>query len=204
MHLNDLKIYLFFFFILITSSSNAQVIGRITDKNKKPVFANVFLMKATDSAVSVYTQTDELGYYSLKIKESGDFYLSVKSLSYTVPEKFLKINKKNEKHIFNFILSDQNIQLDEIFIKSIRPIKSHNDTITINAKSFATGNENVIEDLMKKIPGLFVSSDGVIKYNNQEIEKVMIEGDDFFEKGYRILTKNMTAKPIDKIQVLLN
>lgn len=203
--INFFHFYISFLFIFIfISQTKGQIKGRVTDINNNAVFANIILKRALDSTVSVYSQTDPLGYYSLKIKEIGAFFIGVKSLNYTIPPKFLKIEKINEEHIINFKLQEKNIQLDEIIIKSYAPIKSRNDTITISAKAFATGNEDVIEDLMKKIPGLFVSSDGVIKYNNQEVEKVMVEGDDFFEKGYRILTKNMTAKPIDKIQILLN
>jgi hypothetical protein len=61
----------------------------------------------------------------------------------------------------------------------------------------------VVEDLLKRIPGLTVESDGTIKVGNQEVEKIMIEGDDFFERGYKLLTKNMPAKPIEKIELLL-
>lgn len=61
----------------------------------------------------------------------------------------------------------------------------------------------MVEDLLKRIPGLTVESDGTIKVGNQEVEKIMIEGDDFFERGYKLLTKNMPAKPIYKIELLL-
>ena len=61
--------------------------------------------------------------------------------------------------------------------------------------AFAQGNEQVVEDILKKIPGLNIDANGTIKVGNQEVEKVMIEGDDFFEKGYKILTKNMPAHP---------
>lgn len=61
----------------------------------------------------------------------------------------------------------------------------------------------MVEDLLKRIPGLTVESDGTIKVGNQEVEKIMIEGDDFFERGYKLLTKNMPAKPIEKIELLL-
>src|SRR5690606_36921492 len=64
------------------------------------------------------------------------------------------------------------------------------------------GNEEVIEDLLKKIPGLNVDSEGTIKVGNQEVEKVMIDGDDMFDRGYKILTKNMPVNPVEKVEVL--
>ena len=89
-------------------------------------------------------------------------------------------------------------------MQSRRPITIKKDTIVFDAKSFLQGNELVVEDLLKKIPGLNVLTDGTIKIGNQEVEKVMIDGDDFFEKGYKIVTKNMPVNPIDKVEVYQN
>ncbi|MFY7811710.1 MAG: TonB-dependent receptor, partial [Flavobacterium sp.] len=83
-----------------------------------------------------------------------------------------------------------------------KPITIKKDTVTFLTKSFAQGNEQVVEDLLKKIPGLNITDDGTIKVGNQEVEKVMIDGDDFFERGYKILTKNMPANPVEKVEVL--
>lgn len=58
--------------------------------------------------------------------------------------------------------------------------------------------------MLKKLPGLSINDDGTIFYGNQSIEKVMVDGDDMFDKGYKILTKNMPVNPIDKIQLLQN
>ena len=194
----------FLFVLCFGCSLEAQIKGIITDVNKNPIIANVILYKINDNSISAFTQTDEEGHYHLKLNEIGEFFLSVKSLNYSTSQKLIKIENINDKHTFNFILKESNYELDEIVIKATLPIKRHHDTITINSKTFKKGDENVLEDLLKNIPGLSVGLDGIIKYNNQEIEKVMIEGDDFFEKGYRILTKNMPPKPIDKVQVLLN
>ena len=94
--------------------------------------------------------------------------------------------------------------LQEVVVQSRRPITVKKDTIVFDAKSFLQGNEQVVEDLLKKIPGLNVLTDGTIKIGNQEVEKVMIDGDDFFEKGYKIVTKNMPVNPIDKVEVYQN
>lgn len=104
----------------------------------------------------------------------------------------------------NITLIYKPIELNEVIIETDKPIQIKNDTVVFSAKSFMQGNEQVVEDLLKKIPGLTVSADGTIKVGNQEIEKVMIDGDDIFEKGYRILTKNIPVNPIDKIELYQN
>ena len=75
----------------------------------------------------------------------------------------------------------------EIAVESLeKPIRVKNDTIVFNAKYFQTGDEQVVEDLLKKIPGISVDDNGTIKVGNQEIDKLMVDGDDFFEKGYKL------------------
>lgn len=101
-------------------------------------------------------------------------------------------------------LLSKSVELEEIVINSVRPITINGDKIIFDARSFSQGNEEVVEDLLKKIPGLSVASDGTIRVGHREIEKVMINNDDIFDRGYKILTKNMPASPIDKVELLQN
>jgi hypothetical protein len=89
-------------------------------------------------------------------------------------------------------------------ITRTNPIRLKKDTIEYNAQTFSNGTEKNVEELLKKLPGITVQSDGKIKFGNREVERVMIENDDLFEKGYQTLTQNMPSKPLDKVQVLQN
>ena len=71
----------------------------------------------------------------------------------------------------------------KIIIENKISITIKKDTIVFNADSFKQGNEQVVEDLLKKIPSLNIDANGTIKVGNQEIEKIMIDGDDMFDKG---------------------
>jgi hypothetical protein len=92
--------------------------------------------------------------------------------------------------------------LDEVIIKAELPMSVKKDTISFKTKYYVKGTEQTVEELLKTIPGVNINSDGTIKIGNQEIEKLMIDGDDLFEKGYKILSKNMPAFPIEEVEVL--
>lgn len=92
--------------------------------------------------------------------------------------------------------------LKEVVIESEAPVKRKGDTLSYDAKALSTGKEVVVEDLLKNIPGITVFDDGTIKYGDATVEKVMVDGDDLFSRGYSLLTKNMPTQPLDKIQVL--
>lgn len=155
-----------------------------------------------NGTVVAYATTDSNDNYLLKTVKTGSFQLIVNSLNYKgqiVAVEILPETSNVEKDI-QLVYSE--IELKDVVIETVRPIIVDGDKIIYDAKSFAQGNEQVVEDLLKKIPGLSVGTDGTIKVSNQEVEKVMIDGDDMFEKGYKILTKNMPVNPIDKIELL--
>lgn len=196
---------LFYIIISINTICYAQTIikGYVTDsETTKGVFASVVL-KDEQGKIITYTNTKNEGYFELKILFKGVFNLSVSSLSYEAQSKKIEITS-SVKIKENFVLKPRSTVLQEVVVQSRRPITVKKDTIVFNAKYFLQGNEQVVEDLLKKIPGLNVLTDGTIKIGNQEVEKVMIDGDDFFEKGYKIVTKNMPVNPIDKVEVYQN
>jgi hypothetical protein len=192
-------------FLLFAQLLNAQIQGKVSDEKSLPVeFVTVVLKKAIDTSFVAYTRTDNNGFYSINPKDKGTFVLSFSSLGYAKKEQTINVSNPSEILIINTSLKEKVIALDDVIIKAELDITQKKDTITFNAKAFAQGNEEVVEDLLKKIPGLTVEEDGTIKIGDQEVEKVMIEGDDFFERGYKLLTRNMPAKPIDKIELLQN
>ena len=198
-------IFLVIFFLSTNILFSQNIIsGYIFDEVKQPIIsASVILNDNTGNIIS-YTYTDDFGKYELTTDKLGKFVLTVSSIDFEQQISDILIESKNQNKKIDFILIPKITELKEIILESKRPITIKKDTIIFNADSFLQGNEQVVEDLLKKIPGLNVASDGTIKVGNQEVEKVMIDGDDMFEKGYKILTKNMPVNPIDKIELLQN
>ena len=194
-------VFLFFSFQLV----QAQIKGMVSDEKGLPLeFVTVVLKKTIDTSFVAYTRTNEKGFYSLKPKTTGNFLLSFSSLGFAKQELVIDVEDYKQPKTVNITLNEETVNLDEVIVRAELDITQKKDTITFNAKAFAQGNEEVVEDLLKKIPGLTIEQDGTIKVGDQEVEKVMIDGDDFFERGYKILTKNMPAQPIDKIELLQN
>jgi hypothetical protein len=173
--------------------------GTIKDINQESIVGASVILKNKEEKIINYTYSNDNGIYELKTSQIGQFFLYANAMGHAQKKIEITINENNQ--IQNFELTPKFEELKEIIIQSTKPIAIKKDTIVINADSFRQGNEQVVEDLLKKIPGLNIDSDGKIKVGNQEVEKVMIEGDDFFEKGYRLLTKNMPANPIDKVEI---
>ena len=185
--------------------SQTEIRGLIKDEKSNDLAnCNIVLKKHNEASLIDFTFSNEQGKYSIIIHQLGKFTLTYSALNYETQVYNIEINKENQIIIKNVSLRNKPLELNEIIINSTRPITVKNDTIVFNADSFKKGSEQVVEDLLKKIPGINIDANGTIKVGNQEVEKVMIDGDDLFEKGYKILTKNMPVNPIDKIELYQN
>lgn len=200
------KSYLFICFTLLFSTlafSQVKIKGKIFFKNSNQNNETTIVLKDGENIIA-YDFIDEDNNYEIEVSQFGKFTLEVNSLNYTPQTAELSILKEDKIIEKNFTLDFKQSEIKEVIIESNLPISTRKDTIIFDSKAFLTGNEQVVEDLLKKIPGLNISQDGVIKYGNEEVEKVMVDGDDFFEKGYKILTKNMPVNPVEKVELYQN
>lgn len=195
----------FFIIILFSKYTFAQVFaeGFVFDENSKtPIFNASILVSNLNNEIVAYTFSKNNGEFKINIKNAGEYKFSINKVGYERIEQQIHLNSENNIRI-NFDISKVKIkEIKEVIITATKPIKIKKDTIELDAKAFIQGNETSLEDLLKKLPGLNVDNNGVVKVGNKEIEKIMIENDDFFGKGYSIISKNMSIKPIDKIQIL--
>jgi hypothetical protein len=196
----------YYILLLSFSFSYAQSLikGEVKDLNNESIRSASIILKDNTGKIITYTYTDEYGKYKLNTEKTGQFVLIASSLGFEQKSVDVTIENYNEIKTLDYILTPKVTEIKEIIIESKRPFTIKNDSIFFNADSYKQGNEQTVEDLLKKIPGLNIDANGTIKVGNQEIEKVMIDGDDMFEKGYKILTKNMPVQPIDQVQLLQN
>ena len=197
-------IVVFFLFVAQLIYSQKRISGIVSsDSGEKLVSVNVLLKHKKDSIVK-FTFTNTNGYYSIKNITEGIFEISFNALGYSEEIVPLIIKSSNEDITIDIILEKKPLNLNEVIIRSEKPIRQNSDTIAVKTKYFTDGTEANVEELLQKIPGLQVDSKGKIMVGNREIEKLMVDGDDFFEKGYKVLSKNMPAYPIEEVEILKN
>ncbi|AEH00945.1 carboxypeptidase-like regulatory domain-containing protein [Lacinutrix sp. 5H-3-7-4] len=193
-----------FFFLQNFCFSQAIIFGTVKDSTSNIASASVILKDSLSQSILSFAYTGKNGNYSLTTDNLGKFNLVFTSLGYEVKTVPITVKNLQENKEVNATLKIKPMSLDEVVIKSERAISIKKDTITFKTKFFVNGTEQTVEDLLKTIPGINIGTDGAIKIGNQEIEKLMIDGDDLFEKGYKILSKNMPAYPIEEVELLKN
>lgn len=179
--------------------------GQATDSLNTPVpYIQISVEQEDKGSIVSFTSTDNEGNYLLKAPSSGKFRLVFRGLSVATKQISFSTDTVTYSTSINVQLKPKLESLDEVFLDTHKDIRMRKDTIIINPEIFKDGNEEVLEDLLGKLPGVTVESDGTIKVGNRNIEKVMVEGDDFFGRGYKLLTKNMDYEAVKEVEIYRN
>lgn len=187
--------------ILLCSGQNTVITGNIKNTKGEAVFsATVVLKHVSDSAILAYTFSDDSGNYRLAYSGDGaEFLLSVSAMG--IESQTRKI--QNASQTANFTVKETEIRLREVIVKPEK-ISFRKDTVNYLVSAFATDRDFVIGDVLKKMPGISVSSSGQISYRGKAINKFYIENLDLLGGRYGIATNNVPAKDVATVQVLEN
>ncbi|MEQ8627540.1 hypothetical protein [Ekhidna sp.] len=198
-----LTVSLFFFSIPSFSQSNFCTIeGKIlTEEGISLPFSQILSLSPKDSILNDYSIADGDGNYQLNIACDEEVLLKVRSLNFK--EKCFIISTTKDT-LINFHLEEDPLLLEEIEVKGERPIELKGDTTTFNVSYFSDNTEEKVEDLLSKIPGFKVNSNGDVEFQGELIDKILLDGDDLVGENYKILSKNLSADLISKIDVVKN
>ena len=108
--------------------------------------------------------------------------------------------QKNTEHLDSVIST---LHLKEVLVKA-KKVRQSGDTISFMASSYRTKNDKVLEDLLRKMPGIEITDNGQIKYNGQWVNEFYIEGSDMLGDNYGLATKNIDANAIGSVQIMEN
>ena len=187
------------------TAQSIKVRGVIKDTVSQPLeFANVVATVTSSGAIESYGITNEKGMYQLDLPKGETYTLKASFLGYDTQEKSVTVPEDGDDITLDFVLKSLAAELDGVEITYEMPVTVKGDTIVYNADSFTTGDERKLGDVMKKLPGVEVNEDGEIQVEGKPVQKVMVEGKDFFDGDSKLATKNIPADAVDKVEVLRN
>ena len=183
-------------------SQNIRVEGFVKDSTGLGLeMANVMAINKETKAMDAYAITNEKGRYFLNLNANASYDIKASYIGYQSYEAVFKTAATNTEYN---ILMKAGLQLKDVEVVYEMPVTISGDTIIYNSDSFTNGTERKLEDVLKKLPGVEVNADGEIEVEGKKVQKVMVEGKDFFDGDTKIATKNIPANALDKIQVLRN
>ena len=185
--------------------TNNTLSGILLDKtSREPILSgSVELLRAQDSVYVDGTISNLKGEFSLGNLKAGRYILKVTYIGYLPLIKNISLNEKNPvTSLGELLLETNDILLKETIIEGKRPeMIVKNDTLEYDAASFKTAENAVVEDLLKKLPGVEVDKDGNITAQGKSVSKMFVNGKEFFADDPQVASKNMPADMVDKVQV---
>ena len=195
------------FAMLVGQTAFAQAIYSIKvtaveEKTAAPVaFATASVTEKGQTTALKYTLTDEEGHATVTKLKKGTYIFKVELMGYRPFVKEVTIEKNMD--LGTIRMADDAIALDAAQISAIgNPIIVKKDTIEYTASSFKTSDNDMLEELLKKLPGVEVEADGTITANGETIKKITIDGKTFFLDDPQLAAKNIPAKMIEKVKVV--
>lgn len=191
-----------FSFIQVFSQKTYKVNGMITDTlDNSLISATVLLLEKSDSTMVKFTRTELDGSFVIKNIEPGNYLIKATYIGYLPKHIPLKITNSN-RTLKTIEMSEIASELMEVVIKAAKaPMIIRGDTIEYDASTFRVPEGSTVEDLLKRLPGIEVGSDGSIKSEGRDITKVTVDGKNFFGSDPKAATKNLPAEGISKVTV---
>ncbi|PIA81760.1 TonB-dependent receptor [Gaetbulibacter sp. 4G1] len=176
--------------------------GVVKDSIGNPLeLANVIAINQKTKALESYGITNEAGRYKLDLAKNTTYSLQI---SYIGMKAFKETISTKEIDIAKDVTLVADNTLDAVELTYEMPVTVKGDTLIYNADSFKNGTERKLEDVLEKLPGVEINDDGQVEVEGKVVNKLMVNGKDFFDGDTKLATKNIPSNAVDKVQVLRN
>ena len=163
--------------------------------------AMVVALTRVDSTIAVFSTTTGTGRFTLKRLAPGDYILQVTGIGYKPMRRDFRITNA-DVNADTVMMQAAIAKVGELVVNADRvPIVNKPDTLEYNAEAFKTRLNATVEELLKRLPGITVGSDGTITAQGQTVQKVLVDGKEFFGNDPKMATRNLPAAAVNKVQV---
>lgn len=200
-----LALLLLFSFPTVGRSQPYTIKGAVTDtlNANRLQYASVTLIRASDSILETYTRSKTDGSFELKTSAEGKFIVMITFPSFADYVDIVTVDKTNPVIDMGIIpmVSKSHLLTEFVLKQQIGAIKIKGDTTEYVADSFAVKEGASVEELLKKLPGIQVNRNGEVVAQGEKVQKILVDGEEFFTDDPAVVTKSLQAKAIDKVQV---
>jgi len=186
----------------LSSFAQSKLTGTVVDESDKTKLTNatVMLLHASDSILVDFTRVNQEGKFSLNNPDTADYLLII---SYPKFGDFFEPIAKGSgnKNLGEISMQSAANLIEEVLITGKIPVVIKGDTVEYDASSFVTEKNAKVEDLLKVLPGISVDASGKITAQGKTVEKVLVDGEEFFGDDPKLVTRNIRSDMVDKVQV---
>ena len=163
--------------------------------------ATVVALTASDSTLTKFATANSDGAFTLRRVPVGDYVLQITFVGFRTIQKDFSLTGA-DFDAGRMVMEIQTEELGELVVSAEHiPMVVKKDTLEYNASAFATRPNAVVEDLLRRLPGIEVNADGSIEAQGEAVQKVLVDGKEFFGDDPKIATKNLPADAVERVQV---
>lgn len=191
--------------VSLSAQTNYSIKGIIADtvSNSKLANASISVITAKDSILQKFTRVKEDGTFAINNLSKGKFIVLATYPGYADFVERFTLDSAHTTHNFgriSMLLKERLLQ--EVIVKGkAAAIKIKGDTTEFNPAAYNIQPNSKVEDLLKQLPGIEVDKDGKITAQGQTVKKVLVDGEEFFGDDPTLVTKNLRADMVDKVQL---
>jgi len=196
-------LFVLFIISIPVFAQDAAIKGTVIDTSEKRNLSNtvIALLRPADSVLVRFTRSNKDGSFTLQKLSPGKFIVMVTRPAYA--DYFDQVNVAPGATVdlgkVAMILKSQLLQ--EVVVQhKLGAIRIKGDTTEYIADSFKMAAGATVEDLLKKLPGIQVDKDGKITAQGEAVQKVLVDGEEFFSDDPTIATRGLTADAVSKVQ----
>lgn len=186
-------------------NGQGMIRGQVRDSASQQLLsdASVVLLHAKDSAVAGSTFTDAKGVFRFTGLGEGRYLLMITFLGYQQTIRSVMVNTSQQQTDLGGIdIRRTGLTLAAVEVVEQRsPMVVRKDTVEFDAGYFKTRENALMEELLRKLPGMQIDRDGTIKMNGVPVKKIMVNGKPLFGDNLTLVTRNLSAAIIDKVQL---
>ncbi|WP_235297988.1 outer membrane beta-barrel protein [Portibacter marinus] len=197
----SLSLLIFCFYA--NGQKNYRIDGMAFDTLNDPlVAATVLLLEKSDSTMIDFTRTDLDGSFVFKKVPNGQHIVKITYIGYIPLAIDASSTDGSDVDLGRLELVEIAEELMEVVIKAAKaPMKIRGDTIEYDASTFKVPPGSTVEELLRRLPGMEVDSDGSVTSEGKNVDRVTVDGKQFFGSDPKAATKNLPAEGISKVQV---
>ena len=198
------------FAFLVTSASvllaqNLSVKGTVYDFDSaeplSPAAVQIYQVSGTDSTYAGGNSTDEDGVFVINNLKAGNYVAKVTFMGYDDAYKNFTLRSGTTTTDIGKITLQGGVMLDEVAVSAVvAKVQMINDTVMFNSAAYKLPEGSSVEDLIRKLPGVQIGSDGNITVNGKTVSRILVNGKEFFNDDKTVALTQLTADMIEKVK----
>jgi len=197
-------LFLCVFCVVLQGIAQPYIIkGSVTDTlNTMPLqAASVVLIRTSDSVIETHTRSRADGHFEARVRTQGKYFMRITFPGFADYIDVVNVKKPTTDLGDLPMVSKEHLLKEFVLTQQISAIKIKGDTTEYMADSFKVKEGATVEDLLKKLPGIQVDKNGQIIAQGETVQKILVDGEEFFSDDPKVVTKGLQADAVKKVQV---